>query len=131
VVWAEEVIEHIYDTDYFVREVYRVLKGSGVFILSTPNLASLINRFRLLFGLQPRYVQFSIEGPGHIRYYTVGALKKQLMKHGFVVERIIGNFLSFPDPFPKKPLRRYILSYLGTIFPTFSENIIVKARKRG
>ncbi|MCS7366864.1 MAG: methyltransferase domain-containing protein [archaeon YNP-WB-062] len=129
VVWAEEVIEHIYDTDYFVSEVYRVLKDGGVFILSTPNLASLINRFRLLFGLQPRYVQFSIEGPGHIRYYTAKALKKQLMKHGFVIERIIGNFLSFPDPFPKKPLRRYILSHLGTIFPTLSENIIVKARK--
>lgn len=75
-VWTQEVIEHLYDTDFFFKEVYRVLKSGGTLILSTPNLASLINRFRLLFGLQPRYVQFSSEGPGHIRYYAAGTLKR-------------------------------------------------------
>jgi SAM-dependent methyltransferase len=30
VVWAEEVIEHLYDTDYFLNEVYRVLKRGGI-----------------------------------------------------------------------------------------------------
>lgn len=51
------------------------------------------------------------------------------MRHGFTVEKLTGNFLSFPDPFQKKLLRKYILSPLGTVFPTLSENIIVKARK--
>lgn len=128
-VWAEEIIEHLLDTDYFLSEVRRVLKNRGVLILSTPNLASLINRVRLLFGLQPRYVQYSSEGPGHVRYYTAKVLKGQLEKHGFKVEKLIGNFLSFPDPLPKKPIRKYILAPLGTLLPTLSENLIVKARK--
>jgi len=42
---------------------------------------------------------------------------------------LFDNGNSFPDPFPKKPLRRYVLNPLGTIFPSLSENIIVKARK--
>jgi SAM-dependent methyltransferase len=37
VVWAEEVIEHLHDTDFFLKEVYRVLRRGGVLILSTPN----------------------------------------------------------------------------------------------
>lgn len=129
VVWAEEIIEHLYDTDHFLSEVNRVLKRRGILILSTPNLASLINRVKLLFGLYPRYVQFSSEGAGHVRYYTAKVLVKQLKRHNFFVERVMGNFLSFPDPFPTKPLRKYILNPLGTFFPTLSENIIVKARK--
>lgn len=128
-VWAEEIIEHLFDTDFFLGEVGRVLRNGGVLILSTPNIASLINRFRLLFGLQPRYVQYSSEGAGHLRYYTAKTLKTQLHTHGFVIEKLIGTFLSFPDPFPKKPIRSLILSRLGTHTPTLSENLIVKARK--
>jgi len=28
-IWAEEVIEHLYNTDYFLEEVYRVLRKGG------------------------------------------------------------------------------------------------------
>lgn len=128
-VWAEEIIEHLLDTDAFLRECYRVLKRGGILILSTPNLASLINRFRLLAGKMPRYVQYNMSGPGHVRYYTLGALREQLNRHGFKVEKVVGNFLSLPDPLPGKPIRKYILSPLGNFFPTLSENLIIKARK--
>jgi len=129
VIWAEEIIEHILDTDFFLSECNRVLKLNRILIISTPNLASLINRIKLLFGLYPRYVQYNNCGPGHVRYYTVNILKNQLKVHGFKTVRIIGNFLSLPDPTPNKVIRTYILAPLGTVFPTLSENIIIKARK--
>jgi len=39
-VTAFELIEHLFDPDHFLKEVYRVLKPEGTFVLSTPNLAS-------------------------------------------------------------------------------------------
>lgn len=52
-IFAGEVIEHLYDPDHFLDEVYRVLKPNGIFVLTTPNLASIHNRIALLFGFQP------------------------------------------------------------------------------
>ena len=53
VVFANEVIEHIIDTDNFVSEIHRVLKPRGYAILATENLASWHNIVALLFGNQP------------------------------------------------------------------------------
>ena len=55
VVTALEVIEHLFDPDHFLDEVYRVLKPKGIFVLSTPNLASIYNRVALLLGYLLRF----------------------------------------------------------------------------
>ena len=36
---ALEIIEHLFDTDFFLNEIHRILKPEGLLILSTPNLA--------------------------------------------------------------------------------------------
>ena len=63
VVWAQEIIKHLSDTDFSLSEMRRVLKGEGILIVSTPNSASLVNRVKLLAGFPPRYVQFGLRGP--------------------------------------------------------------------
>jgi 2-polyprenyl-3-methyl-5-hydroxy-6-metoxy-1,4-benzoquinol methylase len=50
VVNAGALIEHLYDPEFFVGECRRVLKEGGIFLLSTPNAASLTSRLRILFG---------------------------------------------------------------------------------
>ena len=40
VIIASHVIEHLNDTDTFLKEVYRNLKVGGYFIMATPNLAA-------------------------------------------------------------------------------------------
>ena len=45
VIIANQAIEHLYDTDTFVKEIYRILKPNGYVIVSTPNLASWHNIF--------------------------------------------------------------------------------------
>jgi len=81
-----EVIEHIYDTDFFLQEIHRVLKENGIMILTTPNLASLLNRIKLLFGRYPYLVpSYDTSGAGHIQAYTLSVLEKQVSKHGFKV----------------------------------------------
>ena len=53
VVHANQVIEHLRDTDLFVTEIRRVLKPGGIACISTNNLSSWHNICSLVFGYQP------------------------------------------------------------------------------
>ncbi|MFN6992331.1 MAG: methyltransferase domain-containing protein, partial [Fervidobacterium sp.] len=48
-----DVIEHLYDVDNFLSEIYRILKNGGKAIISTPNLISWRNRLNILLGKNP------------------------------------------------------------------------------
>lgn len=53
IVHANQVIEHLSNTDLFVAEIFRVLKPNGYMIISTENLASWHNIFALILGYMP------------------------------------------------------------------------------
>lgn len=93
---ALEIIEHLYDTDFFLSEVRRVLKPGGHVILSTPNLASARNRYRLLVNQYPQYLEYSTRGAGHIHLYTAPVLVAQLAQHGLRVNKIMGANIPAP-----------------------------------
>jgi SAM-dependent methyltransferase len=100
---ANQVIEHLHDTDLFVSEIHRVLRPRGVAVVSTENLASWHNVASLLLGWQP----FSLtnvsgtrgglgnplavhrgERPGlrswqHVRVFSYRGLKELFGAHGF------------------------------------------------
>lgn len=112
VVHANQVIEHISDSDLFVSEIYRILKKDGYAIISTENLASWHNIFALIFG----YMPFSLTNTSsktaalgnpldahsnesfcwlantwqHQRVFTTLGWKHLFELHGFKVERILG-----------------------------------------
>jgi len=50
-VYCGEIIEHLFNPDHLLQEVYRVLKPAGTCILTTPNLASWPSRVSLIAGL--------------------------------------------------------------------------------
>jgi len=63
-----EVIEHLKDTHKFLNEVFRVLKPSGKFILSTPNKLTYSTKDKL-------------KSPYHVKEYTAEELTHLLNKH--------------------------------------------------
>ncbi|OYT16783.1 MAG: SAM-dependent methyltransferase [Bacteroidetes bacterium 4572_77] len=69
-----QVIEHIEDDDFFIRELYRLLKPGGKLILTTPNIKMSLTR-----------------NPWHIREYTVSELE-HLMKKIFESVNMQGVF---------------------------------------
>lgn len=50
---SNQVIEHLFDTDLFLAEAFRVLKTGGIVVTSTENLASWHNVAALMLGWQP------------------------------------------------------------------------------
>ena len=94
-VFCGEVIEHVFDPDLLLDEIWRILAPGGHLILSTPNLAAWYNRILLLLGIQPIFSDtstkknygrvFKLLGQGsqpvgHLRLYTLRAIKEILTR---------------------------------------------------
>ena len=129
VVYAGALIEHLYDPEFFLRECRRVLKEKGLLVLSTPNIASLTSRLRMLLGKGPKFYTSALswEFGGHIRIFTSSTLRQLLEENGFAVEKITSNLVSF---FPTRTTRRPWSMALGKLRPSLGEVLIVKSRKR-
>lgn len=132
-VFACEVIEHIYDTDFVISEMNRVLKNNGLLIISTPNIVSLSNRIRILFGKYPNYVTEyrAKDGAGHIRTYSIPVLINQLKEHEFMTLKKSSSHIAFPmaNKFIPFFLKKIAIK-LGDIFPRLGTPIIIVAKKR-
>jgi 2-polyprenyl-3-methyl-5-hydroxy-6-metoxy-1,4-benzoquinol methylase len=125
VVVAGEIIEHIYDTDFFLSEIWRVLKPAGKLILSTPNIASLGRRIFLLFGMNP-IIELSPNEPdssGHIRYFTSESLRQLLVKHKFKIISSQSDCVNFSKSGKLKS------TLLSKIFPKLGASVIFLADK--
>ena len=142
-VTALELIEHLFDPDHFLEEVYRVLKPEGIFVLSTPNLASIHNRIALLFGYQPFPTRVSLKyavghfihsGWGaheHIRVMTLRGLLELLKIHKFEKDKVIGSGMQFPKnfKFPALNLIKASDKLITKLFPSLAYHSIVICKK--
>ena len=103
-IYCGELIEHVYDPDHLLDEIYRVLAPTGLCVLTTPNLASWPNRLILTLGFQPfstsaslrheqigKFKLVGVQGHrGHIRVFTLRALKELLTLHNLEVVKLEG-----------------------------------------
>jgi ubiquinone/menaquinone biosynthesis C-methylase UbiE len=94
VVVCIESLEHIYPTDFMLREIRRVLKPQGTAIIDVPRLDSILNIALLALGFQPPGIECSRERrygalnedsvlTGHVAYFTRRALLEMLESTGF------------------------------------------------
>lgn len=120
VVSANQVVEHVHDSDNFLSEIYRILKPDGYAIISTENASSWCNIFASIFGWQIfSLTNFSDKKQGignplalhrnsgsglgygnHVRIYNIRGLKEYFDTFGFKVEEIKGaGYFPFPAGF--------------------------------
>jgi len=134
---SNQVIEHVVNTDNFVRETYRVLKPNGHAVISTENLASWHNVASLFLGWQPFSLANVSEAAvamgnplgvhrgelgvqrGHIRVFAYRGLRELFVLHGFAVTTILGAGYY---PLPRK---------LARMDPRHAAFITVSARRPG
>ncbi len=125
IVMAGELVEHIYNCGHFITEVRRVLRDDGVFILSTPNICSLKDRFKVFFGKIPtQSCRFSSDDnsdyQNHVNDFNLTEIKRLLNDFGFeiVKKQTNGIFLHNTKIFPR---------FLTPV--TFGETLIIKSKK--
>jgi SAM-dependent methyltransferase len=79
------VLEHLFDPYATIREIQRVLRPGGELVIDVPNVASLTNRARILFGRLPVTSADAGWDGGHLHYFTKHALDRLLQEEGFDV----------------------------------------------
>lgn len=119
VVIAAEVIEHLVDTDGFLRRCAEQLRPGGLFVLTTPNLLFGVNRLRMLVGLPPMFAY----AEWHVRMFVWSDLRDRIQRH-FVIRRVRGTHVLAGVRHTE--LFR-VFAWLGDCFPTLSAHFIVEA----
>ena len=124
VVFAGEVLEHIFDVDTLLSEIHRVLKPGGHLVATTPNLAAMGRRLMLLLNRNPHIeISFTGDAAGHIRYFIRSTLFDLLRKHNFHVTDYTSDMVNFDR------LGRVRSLWLARLFPTLGKSLIIRAAR--
>jgi glycosyltransferase involved in cell wall biosynthesis len=92
-----DVVEHLYDPERFLRALRRHFDyRTRTLVLTTPNVAFLIQRLMLLFG-QFNYGKSGILDRTHTRLFTFRSFEQLLRDAGLRIRCVRG----IPAPFPK------------------------------
>lgn len=138
VVFAGEVLEHVFRTEEFLEELRRVTVPGGHMVLTTPNLACWINRLCLLAGWQPFFSEVGVrpgvsgnplrrkelQPAGHIRLFTAKALEELLEQCGWEVVKLRGA------PLLSRGAVRHVDAWVSNSLTAMACDLIAYCRKK-
>jgi len=123
IVFAGEVIEHIYDDKYILDEICNILRPNGLLILTTPNLFYLLNRLIFFFGKKPIFSY----APYHYHFYDIPVLTELVRKSGFKIKDIKSSHILISSR--RNKYLGKVFEFLGDFFPSIGAHIILFAEK--
>lgn len=101
IVFSKSVIEHVKNTDNFMKEIYRVLKPGGILILMAPDWQSQMKNF---------YDDFT-----HVRPFTKKSFESLLNVYNFDNAQVL-LFRQLPAVW-KYPALEYFCDIIAFVFP--------------
>ena len=119
IVWAGDIIEHVFDPIGLLKESHRVLKNGGVMFITIPSDVGLVSRIKMLFGISHQEQMYMTSGfYKHHTFFTPRLIKFMLHKANLHIEKfhkilILGK-------------KHYHVNFLPSIF--FNE-MIIQAKK--
>lgn len=122
VIFAGEVMEHLFDDSKFIENAKNLLKQSGLLIITVPNLVFSANRLLMLFGKMPLFAF----APYHYHIYNKKVVENLIKEKGFEILKTTSSHLLFSTR--RNKLGR-IFEILGDIFPSLGAHLIVCARR--
>ena len=94
-----EVIEHLYDPDHALREIYRILRPDGCAVITVPNLAFWRFRVDLFRGRVP----LPALDRRHLHQFNQPIFERTLADAGFQVLATTGHSVRIPRLAQKRP----------------------------
>lgn len=122
VIFAGEVMEHIFDDVKFIQNCRNLLKGGGVLIITVPNLSFSANRLLMFFGKMPLFVY----APYHYHIYNKKVVENLIKQNGFEILKTTSSHCLFST---RRNKFGRIFEILGDIFPFLGAHLIVCAEK--
>ena len=80
-------------------------------------------------GIYLLWVDYRLQGSGHVRSYTPAILRNQLKSFGFKILKTTGNWVPFIPQKYLDDIKAPWLSFTGTILPRLAMDIIVLVEK--
>jgi len=116
---CNQVLEHLKNYRKVIDDIIRVTKRRGYIVIGIPNLAHLINRIYLLFGIQPMCLH--LDG-SHVRAFTHGSFVKMLASFQTVKLIDCKGSAMYPLPF-------FIAKYIDDYFVGLTGYVCYLLRK--
>jgi len=129
VVIATDILEHLFEPQFILKEIYRVLKNDGYAIVTLPLHFDIIQRLKIFFGggiISHEHLQYSANCRPwnyiHIRFFILAEVYEFIKLCNFTVEKQIFRPLSFK--FRIKPLKlffrmisnKYVARFIPSLF---------------
>ena len=122
---ALEVLEHMIDTDGFLKRAFDALQPGGWLMISTPNINSLRNRIMVPLGVYPAGLEYRTV-VHHVRLYNVPTLREHLRATGFARIEMRGVACL---PLRSSLGRGGLSTWLADSFPSLCGSVIAVAQK--
>ena len=123
---AIEIIEHIENPYFLMREISRVLKPTGTLILSTPNIQHYLSRLRFLIkGYPSLFEPAAVNEINHIHMMTCTQQKKLFKEAGFtIVGKATNNSIN------KWMVLKLLLSFICENKENWDEDVLIFKLKK-
>ena len=119
IIICNQVLEHLKNYSKIIDEIIRVTRKRGFIVIGIPNLAHLINRIYLLFGIQPMCIH--LDGP-HVRAFTHKGFVRMLDSFQRVKLIDCTGSAMYPLPF-------FMARYIGDYFVGLTGYVCYLLRK--
>ena len=104
-------IEHLQNVEQILKEIHRVLRPSGSFVVCTCN--------KYTYSIYSSIMRLLKRGPGpdpqDVHDFSPNELRGTLSRNGFLIDAV-ELYLPFNTPFPKNKLARFLLYPFASFF---------------
>lgn len=131
----KDVLEHLMDPEFLLKEIARVLKTNGLFLLHVPNDFNLWKRIEFVFRNNVDTYKYFPDAKEwnrpHIRFFSFEGLKELLHLYGFEIVKSYSSYFVINLPIIQMfPGYSMLGKWLAGKFPTqFSQAFTVLTRK--
>jgi 2-polyprenyl-3-methyl-5-hydroxy-6-metoxy-1,4-benzoquinol methylase len=121
-IFAGEVMEHLFDDKKFLKSVNDNLNPEGLIIITVPNMFFSLNRIKMFFGQMPKFAYEDY----HYHMYSKKTLSTLLKDANFTLLKVTSSHILFST---RRSFVGRFFEILGDILPSLGAHLIIVGRK--